>query len=269
MEKISSLSCIFFPILKRISCFLYFVIYLLFSHYLIFLDNLFCGRIYCLYCFISITTQGFITPLPTILPSFNIVNASVAWLSVNRFETSGLITPLLANDINSVISLIVPVYDPINLYALVGILTKLNFSSPPKSPTSTNLALFLRNCISVSTVFDALTKSITASAPILSVNSMTAFTGSSFFELITLSAPFLFAALNFSSSRSIAIILEPVTAFANCIDISPNPPAPTITTLSYGFRFAFFTAPYAVSAEHDNVALASVSISSSIFNKYL
>jgi hypothetical protein len=33
-----------------------------------------------------------------------------------------LITPLLANDINSVISLRVPVYDPINLYSLVGIL---------------------------------------------------------------------------------------------------------------------------------------------------
>ena len=64
--------------------------------------------------------------------------------------------------------------------------TRLNFSSPPKSPTNTNLALLLSNCISVSTVLEALTKSITASAPNLSVNSAIAFTGSSFFEFIVI-----------------------------------------------------------------------------------
>src|SRR5918996_5701275 len=105
MKKIGSLAWIFFPILKRILCYLYSVIYLLFSHYFIFLDNLLCRRIYCLY---FVIIQGFITPLPTILPSFSIVNASVAWLSLNRFETSGLITPLSAKDTNSVISLRVP-----------------------------------------------------------------------------------------------------------------------------------------------------------------
>src|SRR5215212_63284 len=266
MKKISSLACIFFPILKCNSCFLYFVIYLFFGHYFIFVKNFLCCRIYRLYFSF---VQGFITPRPRILPSFNIVNASVAWLSLNRFETSGLITPLLANETNSTISLSVPVYDPISLYALVGILTKLNFNSPPKNPTKTRFALLLRNWISDSTVFEALTKSITASAPILSVNSMTAFTASSFLEFTVLSTPFFFAASNFSSFRSMAIILEPVTAFANCIAIKPNPPAPTITTLSFGFRLAFFTAPYAVSAEHDNVALALVSNSSPIFNKYL
>jgi hypothetical protein len=73
---------------------------------------------------------------------------------LNRFETTGLITPLLASKTNSMISLRVPVYDPINLYALVGMVTK--FQSPPKSPTKTNLALLLINCISVSTVLETL-----------------------------------------------------------------------------------------------------------------
>jgi hypothetical protein len=51
--------------------------------------------------------------------------------------------------------------------------------------------------------------------------------------------------------------------------INPNPPVPTITTLSLGVRLAFFTAPYAVSAEHDKGALVSVSISSPSLTKYL
>ena len=124
--------------------------------------------------------------------------------------------------------------------------------------------------MSASTVFEAFTKSITASAPSLSVNSKIAFAGSSFFELtMSFAPPSSFAAFSLSSPISIAIILAPVTAFANCIAISPSPPAPTITTLSSGFRFAFFTAPYAVSAEHDNVAAASIFIPSSIFTRYL
>ena len=114
----------------------------------------------------------------------------------------------------------------------------------------------------------ALTKSITASAPRLPVNSITAFTASSFFELIIRSAPLCFATCNLSSFTSIAIILAPVTAFASCIAIKPNPPAPTMTTLSDGFIEVFFTAPYAVSAEHDKGALVSVSMSP-ILARYL
>ena len=151
----------------------------------------------------------------------------------------------------------------------MGIAIRFNFNSPPKSPTNTNFALLLRKFKSVSTVEEALTKSITASAPILPVNSMTAFTASSFCELIISSAPFSFAALSLLSSLSKAIILEPVIAFANCIAINPSPPVPTITTLSLGVRLPFFTAPYAVSAEHDKGALVSVSISSPSLTKYL
>jgi hypothetical protein len=51
--------------------------------------------------------------------------------------------------IHSIISVIVPVYHPIILYALVGMVTKASFNSPPKRPTSTSLALLLRNCVSV------------------------------------------------------------------------------------------------------------------------
>jgi hypothetical protein len=47
-------------------------------------------------------------------------------------------------------------------------------------------------------------------------------------------------------NRYLAIILAPVTALASCMAIKANPPAPTITTLSVGFRLVFFTAPYAV-----------------------
>ena len=48
-------------------------------------------------------------------------------------------------------------------------------------------------------------------------------------------------------NRHVAIILAPMTALASCMAIKPNPPAPTITTLSIGFRLVFFTGPYAVS----------------------
>ena len=78
------------------------------------------------------------TPRPNILPSFSICRASVAWSSLNRFETTGFITPLFASETNSIKSLKLPVYDPINLYALVGIVTKPSRNSPPKSPTSTD-----------------------------------------------------------------------------------------------------------------------------------
>ena len=110
---------------------------------------------------------------------------------------------------------------------------------------------------------------MTASAPILSVTSITALTASSFLELIVMSAPLLFAACSFLSSISRAIIFAPVTAFASWIAISPSPPAPTTTALSFGFSPAFFTAPYAVRAEHERVALASESSSSVNFTKYL
>jgi hypothetical protein len=50
--------------------------------------------------------------------------------------------------IHSIISVIVPVYHPIILNVLVGMVTKASFNSPPKRPTSTSLAP-LRNCISV------------------------------------------------------------------------------------------------------------------------
>jgi hypothetical protein len=39
--------------------------------------------------------------------------------------------------------------------------------------------------------------------------------------------------------------------------------------LSFGFMSVFLTAPYAVSAEHDKVAAASVSISSVNLTRYL
>src|SRR6476661_3818705 len=54
-------------------------------------------------------SHGFKTPLPIILPSFNLDNASVAWLSLNLSDITGLIISLSANDINSVISAKVPV----------------------------------------------------------------------------------------------------------------------------------------------------------------
>ena len=41
--------------------------------------------------------------------------------------------------IHSIISVIVPVYDPIILYVLVGMVTKASFNSPPERPTSNSL----------------------------------------------------------------------------------------------------------------------------------
>jgi len=35
-----------------------------------------------------------------------------------------------------------------------------------------------------------------------------------------------------------------ISVTARCIAIKPNPPVPTITTLSSGLRVAFLTAPY-------------------------
>ncbi|HEX2067987.1 MAG TPA: hypothetical protein VHF08_04745 [Nitrososphaeraceae archaeon] len=93
---------------------------------------------------------------------------------------TGLIITLFASDTRSLKSFKVPVYDPISLYALVGNVIRFNFNSPPNNPTGTTLTLLLSIFISVSTVLDKFTKSITASGPVLSVNSITVITGSSF-----------------------------------------------------------------------------------------
>ena len=45
-----------------------------------------------------------------------------------------------------------------NLYAFICIETRLSCNSPPKRPTSTTLTFLIKIRISVSTVFDVLTK---------------------------------------------------------------------------------------------------------------
>src|SRR5215216_1097894 len=85
---------------------------------------------------------------------------------------------------------------------------------------------------------------------------MTAFTGSSFFELI-ISAPFFLQLLTLHHLNLMQLYWL-LYLFTSCIAINPNPPVPTITALSSGFRLAFLTAPYAVSPAHDKGAVVSV-----------
>ena len=57
----------------------------------------------------------------------------------------GLIMTLFASDTRSLKSFKVQTDDPINLYALVGNVTRFNFNSPPNTPASTSLILSISN----------------------------------------------------------------------------------------------------------------------------
>src|SRR6185437_14211963 len=92
--------------------------------------------------------HGFMTPLPIILPSFSFDNASVALLSLDVSETMDLLHLFLP-------TIPIPPYRLVSQYnirlmcnALVGMLIKFSFSSPPNNHTSITLALLLRNCMS-------------------------------------------------------------------------------------------------------------------------
>ena len=74
----------------------------------------------------------------------------------------------------------------------------------------------------------------------------------------TKSAPIFFAVSNFLSSLSIQIIFAFEIAFAICIAINPNPPAPIINRYSGEFAIAFLTALYAVNPEQANEVAESI-----------